>query len=403
MRTLFVHTPLEPQLGADVWVHVQIMRLLDRTTHEVHIAYAPGPLGRPTPLERQLEGLGDVERFPLDAGPQRPEGRSLRAAARLARESGRWLVSLAKLARYTRRHRIDVIHTCDRPRDAMAAVVLGKVCRVPSIVHVHVAHGEWMSWQRRWSIAHADHRIAVSEFIRGSLIAAGSRADRTHTILNGADPQRSIPDPRAATVREGLGIPPEAVVVLTVCRLFEAKGVVELVEAFAAAGTGEAFLLIAGQDGSSTQHYLQRVQSRIAELGIGDRVRLLGWRDDVQALMTTADVFAMPSTEEPCALVYLEAMALGLPVVALDNGGTPELVVDGEQGLLSAHGDAPALAENLGCLVHDGELRARMGASGRARAAEQFTTERQASAVAALYRRCIVKKSIGQQLKEGAA
>ena len=115
--------------------------------------------------------------------------------------------------------------------------------------------------------------------------------------------------------------------------------------------------------------------------------------------MTSANVFAMPSTLEPFGLVYLEAMAIGLPIIALDDGGTPEVVVDGEQGLLSAYGDAPALAANLRRLMADAELRDEWRASGRARAA-QFTTKRQASEVAALYRRCILGRTVGQQLKD---
>ena len=83
--------------------------------------------------------------------------------------------------------------------------------------------------------------------------------------------------------------------------------------------------------------------------------------------MTAADVFAMPSTGEPCALVYLEAMAVGLPIIALDDGGTPELVVHERQGLLSTHGDVEALASNLRRLLSDEELRPRwVRAGGRA-------------------------------------
>ena len=256
VRTLFVHTPTRASTRCGRVGACADHSHAGPATHEIHVALSPEIRRAPTPLELQLEGV-DVRRFAVDQGPRRPEGRPLRAAAALTRESVRWLSSLATLARYIRRNRIDVLHTCDRPRDAVATVMLGKLCRVPSIVHVHVAYGDWMSRTRRWSIAHADHRIAVSEFVRGGLIAAGSPSARTHTILNGADPNRSVPDPRTASVREELGIAPTAVVVVSVCRLFEAKGVVELVEAFATFDAGDAYLLIAGQDSSPTQDYLR--------------------------------------------------------------------------------------------------------------------------------------------------
>jgi glycosyltransferase involved in cell wall biosynthesis len=316
----------------------------------------------------------------------RPSRRSIRSAAHLVRESIRWIGSLIQLARYVRGRRIDVLHTCDRPRDAVATVAIGRLCRVPTIVHVHVAHGDWMSRHRRWAIAAADHRIAVSEFIRKDLIAAGCRADRTHTILNDVDPEHLVPDPRAASIREEFGVAPDAPIVLSACRLFESKGALELIEAFAAADVPAAHLLIAGEDTSPTQSYRRRLEARIAELDLGERALLLGWRDDVAALMTAADVFAMPSTREPCALVYLEAMGMGLPIIALDDGGTPELVRHGAQGLLSKHGDGPALASNLRRLLTDDRLRTEMGESGRKRVAEEFTSPRQALDVAHLYR-----------------
>jgi len=402
IRTLFIHTPTEPPLGADVWVHAQIMRWLDRGTHHVHLALSPGEPGHPTPLERQLADVDDLDRFALDPGPNRPAGRSVRTVARLVRESVLWLGSLVSLGRYVRRNKIDLLHTCDRPRDAVATVVLARVCRIPSIVHVHVPYGDWMSWTRRWAISAATHRIAVSDFIRASLIEVGCPAERTHTILNGVDLQRWLPDPRAAAVREEFGIPQDAPIVLSVCRLFEAKGALELIDAFAAADVPAAYLLIAGEDSSETQEYRRRLEARIAELGLGERAVLTGWRDDVPALMTAADVFAMPSTGEPCALVYLEAMAMGLPVLALDDGGTPELVVHGVHGLLSAYGDENALAANLRRLLKDEGLRNEMADSGRARVAERFTTPRQAIDVADVYRVVILAGSAGRDRRSVA-
>ena len=128
---------------------------------------------------------------------------------------------------------------------------------------------------------------------------------------------------------------------------------------------------------------------------------LVGWRDDLPALMTAADVFAMPSTGEPCALVYLEAMAAGLPIIALDDGGTPELVLHERQGLLSAHGDVEALASNLRRLLSDESVRQAMGESGRRRVAASFTPARQATDVANLYRSIILGATSGTGTEDG--
>ena len=104
------------------------------------------------------------------------------------------------------------------------------------------------------------------------------------------------------------------------------------------------------------------------ELGVDDSVVFTGRRSDVARLMAAADVFAMPSLEEPFGLVYLEAMAMRLPVVALDSGGTPEVVEHGRSGLLSAPGDIDALAANIVELLSDA---GPAGPHGRARTARR--------------------------------
>ena len=101
--------------------------------------------------------------------------------------------------------------------------------------------------------------------------------------------------------------------------------------------------------------------------------------------MAAADVFAMPSTGEPFGLVFAEAMAMRLPVVGLDDGGTPEVVEHGRSGLLSRHGDIDGLAANLLTLIRNPALRAEMGEYGHRQVEIRFTTERAATEISQLY------------------
>ncbi|MET0577432.1 MAG: glycosyltransferase family 4 protein, partial [Ilumatobacteraceae bacterium] len=116
-------------------------------------------------------------------------------------------------------------------------------------------------------------------------------------------------------------------------------------------------------------------------------VRFLGRRGDVGAVMAAADIFAMPSHEEPFGLVFLEAMAMERPVVALADGGTLEVVDHDRNGLLSSWKDADQLVANLSTLIADPARRAAMGECGRHHVIERFTVQRMAADVAALYRR----------------
>jgi glycosyltransferase involved in cell wall biosynthesis len=105
--------------------------------------------------------------------------------------------------------------------------------------------------------------------------------------------------------------------------------------------------------------------------------------------MAAADVFAMASRAEPFGLVYVEAMAMRLPVVAFRTGGTPEVVVDGVTGLLSEPDDLERLTNNILGLLDDPELRRRLGAAGRQRVEGCFDTPRLAADVDALYKRLL--------------
>src|SRR5262249_34492298 len=124
----------------------------------------------------------------------------------------------------------------------------------------------------------------------------------------------------------------------------------------------------------------------VQRLGLAANVQLLGHRSDIGALMAAADIFAMPSVGEPFGLVFAEAMAMELPVLALDSGAAPEVIEHQVTGLLAPSADSVQLGRDLSVLVADPERRARMGRAGRRRVEAMFTSERMASDVAGIYR-----------------
>ncbi|MBP3953984.1 glycosyltransferase [Gemmata sp. G18] len=122
------------------------------------------------------------------------------------------------------------------------------------------------------------------------------------------------------------------------------------------------------------------LEHRIAELGLTGRVVLPGFRTDLDALISNADVVVLPSYTEGLPNVALEASAAGVPVVATAVGGTPEAIADNINGFLVPPGSPADLANKVGELLRDAPLRARFGAAGRARMRELFTFEAQATA-----------------------
>ncbi|HET8872328.1 MAG TPA: glycosyltransferase, partial [Gaiellaceae bacterium] len=137
-----------------------------------------------------------------------------------------------------------------------------------------------------------------------------------------------------------------------------------------------------------------RLEQEINALGVTERVRLLGERYDVPKLLADADVFVLSSASEGMPVSVLEAMAAGLPVVSSRVGGVPELVVDGETGILVRPGDASALAAALSGLITDPAKRRSLGAAGRARAEERFDLEPFRRAHVELYSRELARRGL---------
>lgn len=386
---LFLNSPGRP--GADTRIQALIMRALDRDRFEVHAACSARENGSPTPSFQLLSGIPQLSLRPTDFGPSlsgQPRLRQLALALRGASAFG----SLLGLAAYMGRHRIRIIHSSDRPRDALPCVLLGKLTGAKCVIHIHVGCGDWMSREVRWALRRADALIGVSRSVAGSCRAAGHPAEKVHAVLNAIDPSGLDPSIAPGPVRRELGLPEGVPVVVSISRLFHWKGHADLLRAMAVVRreVPEARLVIVGEEdlaagGLARPGYMAELKQLAGDLGLKDHVLFTGFRGDVPRMLAAADVFALPSFQEPFGLVFLEAMAMKRPVVALDNGGTPEVVEHGKSGLLSPARDPDALAANLLTLIRDPALRARMGECGRRAVETRFTPARMARDVERVY------------------
>jgi len=129
-----------------------------------------------------------------------------------------------------------------------------------------------------------------------------------------------------------------------------------------------------------------RLRAQAATAGIGDRVHLLGFRDDVADILAAGDVFTMPSLSEGLPLALVEAMSFGLPVVVTGVGGVPEVVTNGVEGLIVPPSDPGALAAALDALLQDASRRQEMGAAARTRAVRDYALSTMADRYERLYR-----------------
>ncbi|MFN0124704.1 MAG: glycosyltransferase family 4 protein [Blastocatellia bacterium] len=226
------------------------------------------------------------------------------------------------------------------------------------------------------------HLLAVSaataERFRGLALRLFPRRVPVHVILNAVDPGSFYPDAGdRVAIRRELGLAPDAVAVGMIGQITARKGQYGLVRAFAcvAAARPEAVLLIAGAPmfRAEDQLYYEQVTAEAAAAGLADRVRFLGPRSDVPALMRGLDMLVVNSTAEPCGLVVLEAMASGVPVIATAVGGNPEMITHKQNGHLIPAGEEGELAEAIIRLCRDPRRRERLAANARARVSEHFT------------------------------
>jgi glycosyltransferase involved in cell wall biosynthesis len=299
---------------------------------------------------------------------------------------------LERLVRMLRDHRVDVIHAHKFGSNVWAAL-LGHRLGVPVVIsHEHTWSFEGQPGRRladRHVVARfSDAVIAVSDADRRRMVAeVGMPADRVVLIPNGVA-GRGAGD-SAAVVRE-LSLAPGAPVLLQTATLRPQKAVEVMIAATAILRRShpDVRLVVAGNGD------VARLQAVAAAEGVADAVSLLGPRGDVANLLAAASVGVLSSDFEGMPLAVLEYMAAGLPVVATDVGGLPEIVRDGETGFLVAPRDPRALAERIGRLLADPARAREMGERGRRRQRELFSREAMVGAVSDLYERLLGAKGI---------
>jgi glycosyltransferase involved in cell wall biosynthesis len=230
---------------------------------------------------------------------------------------------------------------------------------VPLVQHVRVQAPRAI----RELIYTADAVIAVSYFVRAKIAELDIDLGKVDVIWNGVDIVEVTPDPVAKILcRRRLGISPDEFVVTMIARLAANKRHDLVVDAVGqlrrSTGRGH-LLLVAGFDGDFTySHYLR---AQIAHNGLTGHVTLMDFTDDVRTVLHASDVLALPSEEEPLARAVLEAMAVGLPVIVSDSGGTKEIIDPGVTGLVVPCGKAEPLVLALRSLEENPEWAKTMG------------------------------------------
>ncbi|GAB4572804.1 MAG: glycosyltransferase family 4 protein [Anaerolineae bacterium] len=365
----------------------------------LHITKATGIAGSENHLLILLEGLrarGHDARLLLLVEPGNPVQEMVDAAAARGIPVERMVIHghldpalLVRLARRLRILRPDVVHTHLFHAD-LYGILAVRLARIPLVVSSR--HND-NAFRRRFPYRQinrvlwwlTDAGIGISAAItRFAINVEGASPAQMKTIHYGLPPTVQVADRQAARValRAELGLPADAPLLGMVCRLIPQKGIPYALRAFAqvAAQFPTAHVVIAG-DGVLRD----ALEALAYDLGLGARVHFLGWRTDTPRIFAALDIFLMPSLWEGFGLVLLEAMAQAVPVIGSAVSAIPEVVADGETGLLCPPEDVACLAEAMTALLADPERRAAMGAAGRERLETHFSPDRMVEETIAVY------------------
>ncbi|MFK7944203.1 MAG: glycosyltransferase [Paracoccaceae bacterium] len=295
--------------------------------------------------------------------------------------------AMTDLIAFLDRHRIDILHTHSyRPNlyGRMAGVVL-RPCGLKLVAHYHNDYSDkWdaeaLCVERRLA-ALTDAAIAVSSAI------ARHVAERVGMVCelaeNGID-RRRVTGGNRALGRAALAVPADALLVGLVGRVCHQKGIDTFVKAAAATAKESPSVRFVVIGDAEDKELLNCLDARISNLGLADRIRFAGHREDMADMLAALDVLAAPSRWEGFGLMLVEAMAAGVPVIASNVGGMPDVL--GRAGLLVPPDDPNLLAEAMAALLGDAEGRTDMATRGRIQSA-RFDWTRTANRVCNIYDR----------------
>jgi len=244
--------------------------------------------------------------------------------------------------------------------------------RTPIIAHVRQETQPRKVSQ--YSLDRVDSVVTVSHQVEQGVLAGGVSSNRVRTLYSGVDCSALVSSKGNYDVRAQHGVPRDALLIGTIANLLLLKGYEVILDALPAvlAALPTVHYLIIGGGGAE---YCTRLKAIAVERGIAERVHFAGFQESVGSYLSALDLYVHPSLKEAFGLAVVEAMAMGKAVVATTTGGVPEVVAQGETGLLVPPGDVESLAKTVVSLLQDRARREQMGRCGRARAQERFSLD----------------------------
>lgn len=299
------------------------------------------------------------------------------------------MLEALRLARLVRSERAHLLHLNNDINCNLAGLLAARLTGRPVVLHER-AIADWISSLARIAVRRVDAFIAISQVCRQALLDVGIPAARIHVVPEGLDLAECpmTPESTLLRLREELGLPPEAPVVLIAGLLMPWKGQATLLAAAAHVlrELPDCRFVLVGDTPSGNEAYAAELRRTASAPPLTGRILFTGFRQDVMALMQAADVVVHASTSpEPFGRVIIEAMAMERPVVSTTIGAPAEIIDHGRTGILVPPADPPRLAEALRSLLVDTARRRAMGTAARREVATRYGIDAHARAIERIY------------------
>ncbi|MGF7032843.1 glycosyltransferase involved in cell wall biosynthesis [Paenibacillus mucilaginosus] len=366
MKHILYIQPYASQVGGVDTVLLQLVEGLDRSRYRAFVLL-PGP----SPYVAKYEAAGATVLFGQLAVFGKPTDLFY-----YPRNLAKLWVTVRTVMRVIREHRIDIVHS--HKMELMGGNIAAKLMRVPAVQTVHeLPRRPLFAYQAVGYLNHYFNDKVIVLCERSKIMFNwGSRvSDKLLKIYNGIDFKKELAALGGSDIRRELGIPADAQVVIAVARLSPMKGMEYFIQAadrLKKQGRPYHFLIVGDVAFDHEKAYKQKLMDLAEGAGLNDTLHFLGLRRDVPELLRQSDLFVLPSVYDIFPTVILEAMRAGLPVVATDVGGVPEMVRETTGALVPAE-NHEALADGI-ARVMDGDYRA-MGERARELVEVEFSRE----------------------------
>lgn len=266
-------------------------------------------------------------------------------------------------------------------KGALVGRLAAVVARTPVVIftaHNSIFYEEWPGWKKRlfasvekFLARFTDRIITVSDALKQEIMEMeGLPSKQITTIYNGIEVDKFTGKSDPLHIRKSMNIPELGPVVGTIARLAPQKGISFFLKAASLLKEYQVNFVIIG-DGPLEESLKQEA----VDLGLQGRVTFTGRREDISDILSTLDIFVLPSVTEGLPLTILEAMAAGKPIVATRVGGIPEVIVDGKTGIIVPPKDPEAMAVALASLLGGREKMAKIGLAGQKLVKDKFTID----------------------------